>query len=156
MSAYYLLLVFHSCFRWLVLVSILLSLYRSYTGWSQKKSFTHADNTIRHITATIAHVQLLIGLSLYFVSPIISYFLHNFGTAVHDRQLRFFGMEHSLMMLVGITVLTIGSAKAKRRSTDLAKHRTVAIWYTIALLVILSSIPWAFSPLVSRPWLRWF
>ncbi|GAA4464536.1 hypothetical protein GCM10023093_15070 [Nemorincola caseinilytica] len=156
MGAYYPLLVFHSCFRWLVLGSIALSLYRAYRGWKGKKLFSRTDNSIRHITATIAHIQLLIGISLYFISPLIKYFLGDFGKAVHDRQIRFFGMEHSLMMLVGITILTIGSAKAKRKTTDNEKHRTVAIWYTVALLVILSSVPWAFSPLVSRPWVRWF
>jgi hypothetical protein len=156
MSAYYILLVSHSAFRWLVLISIVVSIVRGFIGWKQNKPFTRTDNFIRHTTATVAHIQLLIGLSLYFISPLIKYFLSNFSTAVHERQIRFFGMEHSLMMLVGVTVLTIGSAKAKRRKTDTEKHKTVAIWYTVALLIILSSIPWAFSPLVSRPWVRWF
>jgi hypothetical protein len=72
------------------------------------------------------------------------------------REIRFFGMEHITMMTIAVTIITIGASKAKRKSTDLDKFRTQAIWFTIGLLVILSSIPWAFSPLVHRPWLRGF
>jgi len=99
---------------------------------------------------------LIIGLWLYFISPIVAYFLYNFSTAVHNRQVRFFGMEHVTMMLTGIILITIGSAKAKRKTTDKEKFKTMAIWFTIALLVILSSVPWSFSPLVSRPLFRPF
>jgi hypothetical protein len=156
MTAFYPVLVLHSIVRWLLLTGILVSIWRGYRGYRSGRAFTVADTRLRLGTLIAAHTQAVLGLTLYFISPLISYFLHNFGTAVHDRQIRFFGMEHSLMMLVGITLLTIGAAKAKRRPTDKEKHKTIAIWYTIALLVILSSIPWAFSPLVSRPWVRWF
>jgi hypothetical protein len=59
-------------------------------------------------------------------------------------------------MLTAIVLITIGSAKAKRKKQDRDKFRVIALWYTIGLLLILSSIPWAFSPLVSRPYLRGF
>ena len=132
------------------------SIFWSYRGWLLKKEFLAFDNNVRHVTATIAHVQLVLGLWLYFISPVVSYFLHHFSEAVHERQIRFFGMEHVTMMLTGIILITIGSVKAKRKSTDLEKFKTMAIWFTIALLVILSSIPWSFSPLVSRPLFRSF
>jgi hypothetical protein len=153
---YSLLLIFHSLFRWLVLASLLFTLYRAYRGWFSNKPYSKLDNTVRHTTATIAHIQLIIGLWLYSISPIIEYFLHNFKEAVHERQIRFFGMEHSTMMLIAIIVITIGSSRAKRKLTDKEKFKTMAIWFTIGLLIILTSIPWAFSPLVSRPYFRMF
>jgi hypothetical protein len=153
---YLTLLALHSLTRWLVLTSLLFAIVNSYRGWLLNKPWLRSDDIIRHTTATIAHIQLLLGIGLYFVSPIVTYFLHNFSTAVHDRIIRFFGMEHITMMLMGITILTIGSAKAKRKTTDREKFKTMAIWFTIALLVILSSIPWSFSPLISRPNFRWF
>lgn len=153
---YYNLLALHSFVRWLVLVSLLLALFRGYKGWLSHSHFSKLDNTIRHTTATIAHIQLLLGLWLYSISPLIDYFLGNFKEAVHQREFRFFGMEHSSMMFVAIVLITIGSAKAKRQPTDNEKFKTMAIWYTIGLVVILSSIPWAFSPLTSRPYLRSF
>ena len=150
------LLVLHSFVRWLVLSSLLYALFRAYRGWLGHRAFTKHDDTIRHTTATIAHIQLLLGLTLYFISPIVDYFLHHFREAVHERQLRFFGMEHITMMLIAITVITLGSGKAKRKNTDQDKFKTMAIWFTVGLLLILMSIPWGFPPLVSRPYLRGF
>jgi cytochrome b561 len=65
-------------------------------------------------------------------------------------------MEHSLMMVIAIIVITIGSAKAKRKLTDREKFKTMALWFSAGLLIILSSVPWAFSPLISRPYFRPF
>jgi hypothetical protein len=85
---------------------------------------------------------------------VIDYFLHHYKEAVHEREIRFFGMEHSSMMILGIIVITISSILAKRQTNDKVKFKTLAIGYTLALLIILSSVPWPFSPLVSRPYLR--
>lgn len=150
------LLALHSLTRWLVLISLIFSIYRAYWGWLLNKPFSKFDNTVRYITVTIAHIQLIIGLWLYFISPIVHYFLHHFHIAVHERQIRFFGMEHITVMLISIVLITIGSAKAKRKTTDKEKFRTIAIWFSIALFLILTSIPWAFSPLTSRPYFRPF
>jgi phosphoglycerol transferase MdoB-like AlkP superfamily enzyme len=147
-------LTLHSLCRWLVLATLLIAINRSYTGWLTSLAFTKQDNRLRHITATIAHIQLILGLWLYFISPVISYFLHHYKEAVHMRQIRFFGMEHSLMMLVAIIIITFGSSIAKRKNTHKARFKTIAIWYTVALVVILINIPWPFSPMVARPWLR--
>jgi H+/gluconate symporter-like permease len=153
---YPLLLALHSFIRWLVLISLLTGIVRGYNGWLGKKKFSRTDNRLRFLTATVAHIQLLLGLWLYIISPITNYFLHNFKTAVHERQIRFFGMEHSVMMMLAVVVITIGATKAKREAQDASKFKKMAIWFTIALLMILSSIPWSFSPLVSRPLLRLF
>lgn len=149
-------LTLHSWFRWLVLVSLIVTLYRAYSGWRNHRSFSGLDNTLRHTTATIAHVQLILGITLYFLSPIVSYFLNNFGEGVHLREIRFFGMEHIVMMLTAVTVITIGSIKTKQKSTDREKFKTMAIWYGIGLFLILVSIPWGILFLVSRPLLRSF
>ncbi|RFZ81725.1 hypothetical protein DYU05_18045 [Mucilaginibacter terrenus] len=153
---YNLILPLHSLVRWLVLASLLFAIYRSYYGWLGKKKYSRFEDKVRHTTATISHIQFVVGLWLYVVSPITTYFIHNFGTAVRMRDVRFFGMEHVTMMFIAITLITIGSSKAKRKAKDLEKFRTQAIWFSIGLLVILSSIPWAFSPLVHRPWFRGF
>ena len=150
------LLSLHSLFRWLVLVLLVFAIYTAYRGVVTKKAFSKFDNSVRHWTATIAHIQLLLGLSLYYISPVTHYFLNNFKDAVHQREVRFFGMEHSLMMITAVVIITIGSAKAKRKQTDNEKFRTIATWYTVGVIIILLSIPWTFSPLVSRPYFRSF
>ena len=138
------LLTFHSLIRWLVLASLIFALYRAYRGWLSNKPYTKTDHYSRVVAATSAHIQLVLGVWLYFISPIVSYFVHNFGTAVHERSIRFFGMEHVTMMLTAITLITIGSSKVKRKQTDKQKFRTMAVWFSIGLLLILTSIPWSF------------
>ena len=153
---YLTLLALHSLVRWFVLISLLYAIYRSYSGWFSGKVFSKTDNAVRHWTATIAHIQFMIGITLYFLSPVVDYFLKNFSQALHLREIRFFGMEHSFMMLLAVAIISIGSANAKRKVDDRDKFKTMAIWFTVGLLVILSSIPWSFSPLVSRPSFRPF
>ena len=151
---YQYLLALHSLTRWFVLTSLLYAIYRSYRGWVNENEYSPFDNKVRHWSATIAHVQLILGLWLYFISPITDYFLHHYSVAVHEREIRFFGMEHSLMMILAIVVITISSILSKRQSSAKGKYKTLAIGYTLAMLIILSSLPWPFSPLVSRPYLR--
>ena len=150
------LLGLHSFVRWLVLVSLAYALFLGYRGWRGNRMFTKHDDLVRLTTATLVQIQLLLGLTLYFISPIVEYFLHHFKVAVHERQLRFFGMEHITMMLIGITVITVGSIRAKRKSTDRDKFKTMALWFSVGLLLILMSIPWGFPPLVDRPYFRGF
>ncbi len=150
------LLALHSWVRWLVLISLLLALFYAYRGWFRNKPFTKTDNTIRNIATSFAHIQILLGLGLYYISPITTYFLNYFHEAVHQREFRFFGMEHSSVMFIALVIITIGSGKAKRHSSDKQKFKIMAIWFTIGFILILSSIPWSFSPLVSRPLFRAF
>jgi hypothetical protein len=143
---YNFLLALHSATRWLVLLTLIYAIYRSYRGWLSVKLFTKHDGIVRAVAVTVAHIQFMVGLGLYFLSPIIRYFFHNFSTAVHNRDIRFFGMEHALMMFIAIVFITIGSSVAKRQESDVKKFKTMAIWFTVALLIILISIPWPFSP----------
>lgn len=105
----------HSTFRWLVLLSLLYSIFRAYKGYFSNKEFTKTDNSIRHWTATIAHVQLVLGIILYSQSPIIKYFWKNFNEAKESFDLLFFGIIHIFLMLFSIILITIASAVSKRK-----------------------------------------
>lgn len=144
----------HSTLRWLVLISLIVALYKAYRGYFLKTVFTKTDNTIRHWTATIAHLQLMVGMTLYFQSPIINYFLKNFSTAKENFDLLFFGLIHSTLMLIAVIIITIGSAMAKRKTLDNEKFKTMLIWYGLALFLIFIAIPWPFSPFANRPYFR--
>src|SRR4030095_11235105 len=115
---YSFLIVAHSLFRWLVLLSLLFAVYRAYVGWLTNKIFTPRENSIRNFAATITNIKFLIGLWLYFKSPIVDYFWDNFKTAVHERDIRFFGMEHITMMFIAVAIVNTGSSLVKRRRTD--------------------------------------
>ena len=150
------LLALHSLIRWFVFTSLVLSVFIACRGWLTNRPFSKFANVLRVITETFANIQLVIGVWLYFISPIVAYFFAHFKDAVHQREIRFFGMEHVTIMLAAMILIFIGSTKTGKRLTDKAKYKTMAIWFSIALFLILTSIPWAFSPLVSRPWFRPF
>ncbi len=144
----------HSYIRWFVLFSLLFAVYNAYKGWLGNKVFTPFDNRVRNITVTIAHIQFVLGLTLYSISPLVSYFLHNFEEAKKNNEIRFFGMEHGTMMIIAIIIITIGSSLSKRKKTDKQKFKTMAIWFTIALIIIFIMIPWKFSSMANRPYFR--
>jgi len=148
------LLYTHSWTRWLVLIFLLVILIKSYYGWFARTNYKKSDKLLRISTTAICHMQLSLGIYLYCISPITNYFIHNFKEAINLREIRFFGMEHSSMMLLAVIVISIGSSKSKKQIDFLQKHKTIAIWFTIGLLIVLSSIPWSFSPLISRPLFR--
>jgi hypothetical protein len=147
-------LILHSLTRWLVLIALVSAIINAFLKLRSQKPYSKTDNFLRVTTLTITHIQLTIGLVLYFISPIVDYFLKNFKEAIHMREMRFFGMEHITMMVIAVTIVTIGSAKAKKRQLAHEKHKTIVVWFLIALVIIFLSIPWQFSPFTSRPYWR--
>lgn len=148
------LLFCHSLLRWFVLGSLLYSIFRAYKGYSLQLPFSKTDNSVRHWTATIAHIQLIFGILIYVQSPIVKYFWKNFKEGIQNKEIAFFGILHIFLMLVSIILITIGSALAKRKAADQDKFKTMLIWFSIALLIIFIAIPWPFSPLANRPYYR--
>lgn len=149
-------LALHSALRWLVLLSLLYALGRAWRGYATQAPFTTADNAVRHWTATIAHVQLLLGMALYVTSPVVRAnwaVLRQNGFALDAG---FFSLLHPLLMLGAVVLVTIGSALARRRPTARAQFGTLLAWFGAALLLILLFIPWPFSPLASRLLFRAF
>ena len=118
------------------------------------RAFSKTDDAVRHWTATIAHVQLLLGMALYVSSPVVKAnfaSLRQTGFTLNDA---FFTVLHPLLMLVAVVLVTIGSALAKRRLTAPEQFKTMLWWFGIALLSIFLFIPWPFSPLANRAFLR--
>lgn len=133
----------HSGLRWIVLVLIVWALFKSTTGWAGKKDYQKSDRLAALLALIFTHIQLLIGLALYFISPKVS-----FQSGVMESQLlRFYTVEHMSMMIIAIALITIGFSTAKRLSDSVAKHKRIAIMYGIGLVIILASIPWPFRGL---------
>ncbi|MCE7040863.1 hypothetical protein [Dyadobacter sp. CY312] len=136
------------------MVSLLYAIFRAYKGYTSKSPFTKTDNAVRYWTTTIAHIQLTIGMVIYFQSPLIKYFWGNFKEALSDVNVSFFGLVHITLMFTAIMIITIGSALSKRKVADPEKFGTMLVWFTIALIIIFIAIPWPFSPLAARPYIR--
>lgn len=145
------LLHLHSALRYVVLALLIITIAKAFIGWFGKKDYTTGDNKLSLFTFISAHTQLLIGLILFGISPVVKAGMADMATAMKDPIMRFWTVEHALSMVVAIAIITLGRIMSKKGTTDAAKHRRIAIYYLLALILIFSAIPWPFSA-VARPW----
>lgn len=136
MNAYSLIKHLHSGFRYIIFVLLVLAIVQALLGWLGKKPFTEVNRKVNLFTLIAAHTQLLIGIVLYFLSPFVQF---NSGT-MKDPLSRYFTVEHWVMMLIAIILITVGYSKSKKLVLPESKHRTVFMFYTIALLIIIGAI----------------
>jgi len=148
-------LVIHNLLRWAVLIFGLWTLLNAITGVFGKRKYTAGDNRSNLFFMISCDIQLLIGLILYFTN---SWFdrLKDLGNNMKDPVNRFFTMEHMSLMIIAWILVHVGRASVKRAGTDAAKHKRMLIFFGIALLLILASIPWPFREAIARPYLRLF
>lgn len=150
---YLTLLVVHNAIRWIVLLLLLFGIYRACDGYRKASVFSALDNALRHWTATVLQMQMMAGFVLYFNSPFVSAFWSGNDTEGMTTE-RFFAVVHSSFMFAAVTIISVGSALAKRRASDQQKYRTMLTWFCIGMVLILIAIPWPFSPLTQRPLIR--
>lgn len=132
----------HSGLRWVALILLIYSVFNAY---SKKKSgdFTDGDRKLTLFTLISAHIQGLLGLVLYFISPKVS-FAEGF---MKDSVMRFYAMEHILLMLIALVLITIGYSKVKKSTESSDKFKRILVFFGIALLLIIAAIPWPFRDL---------
>jgi len=132
----------HSYWAYIVLIILIFTVFNAIIGLTKKKTFTDKDLRIGLFTLIVAHIQLLIGLAWYFMSPAYKSLKTNGGEIMKDAHTRLLAVEHPLTMIIAIVFITIGWSKHKKQTTDNAKFKTFAVYYGIALLLILARIPW--------------
>ena len=134
----------HDTLRWLLLLSLVITLVKYISGWLGNQPWKKTDNILGIVFTSLMDIQLLTGLVLYFfLSPITKLAMSDFGAAMKDPGLRFYAVEHFSMMLIAVVLVHIGRAKSKKAKTDSAKFKTATIFFLIALVVILAAIPWS-------------
>jgi hypothetical protein len=154
---YMLFLSLHNLTRWLVIALAVLVLVRAFRGWIKKVEWGKSDDRAGILYTSMVDLQVLWGLVLYFLfSPTTPQMVANFGEAMKNSQTRFFGMEHVLVMVVGLVLTHIGRALSRKAKDPAGKQRAAAIWYTLSFLAILSAIPWPLLSNAARPWFRLF
>ena len=132
----------HSYWAYLVLTILIFAVINAILGLSKKKQFTDKDLRIGLFALIVSHIQLLIGLVWYFMSPWFNALITDSGAVMKEKSLRLLAVEHPVMMILAIVFITIGWSKHKKKTTDSAKFQTFAIFYGIGLLLMLSKIPW--------------
>jgi uncharacterized membrane protein len=145
------LLHLHNFMRWVILVLLLVSIYKAYSGWQGKKVFSPGDKKIWLFTMISAHITLLIGLYQVLFGR-FGYTKLAAGTNImKDKFYRFFLVEHPTGMIVGIILITLAHGMAKKAVPDETKYRKAFYYLLIALIVILAVVPWPFREVVGRP-----
>jgi len=132
----------HSGIRWILLIALLYAIFNAYSKWKSGASYTDGDRKASLLAFISSHIQLVIGLILYFISPKVGSFS---GAVMKEPIARFFTVEHLTVMILGIIIISIGHIKAKKATDDTQKFKTTFIFFAIGLLVILSRIPWPFQ-----------
>lgn len=146
MDTYKILLGAHSGFRYVVLLLIALALIQSLTGWLGQKSYTEGNRKINLFAMVSAHIQLLLGIILYFFSPFVK--MDDMGGAMKDSISRYWTVEHAAMMLFAVVLFTVGHSRSKKMSESAGKHRSIAIFYGLGALVVIVAILQSGRPII--------
>ncbi len=142
----------HNLLRWIILILLVVSIYKAYTGWKSGTEFKASDKKTWLFTMIAAHITLLLGL--YQVAfgryGIFSTTLPEGTSFMKDKFYRFYWLEHPLLMIIAITLITVGHATAKKNIPAEQKYKKAFVVFLIALIAILAAIPWPFREVVGR------
>ena len=144
----------HSLLRWAVLLAGLVAWFRAIAGHTAKLPWTPKDELWGLMLTVSVDIQFLVGLILYvFLSPITRMGVSNLAAAMQIAPARYFTVEHLTGMIIGIALIHIGRVKIRKSADAARKHRLAMVFFGLAMVIIIISIPWPGLP-VSRPLLR--
>lgn len=142
----------HSGLRWVALFLLVYAIFNAAKSQTSGK-YQKKDKMINLFAMIMLHIQLLIGLALYFTSLKVQFVEGWMSSDVAGGMYRFYGLEHLLGMIIAIAVVTMGRSKAEKKLKGTRdKHRKILISYTIGLVIILAMIPWPFREALRAAW----
>jgi peptidoglycan/LPS O-acetylase OafA/YrhL len=126
----------HSWLRYAVFIFLLIVIIKSLLGWLGKKPFASIDNKLSLWLLIATHIQFLIGLFLYAVSPFVV-----FGAStMKDTTTRYWTVEHAVMMLIAVVLITVARSRSKKAATATGKHKILFLLNLIAFIIIIVTI----------------
>ena len=135
----------HSGLRYVVLALLLFAIFKAFTS---KSKYTEGTRKLNMFAMIATHTQILIGLALYFMSEKVRFI----EGMMSDTFSRFFAIEHVFGMILAAVLITIGHSKSKKVDSPEAKNKKIALFYTLALVIIFASIPWPFREALGGKW----
>ena len=134
----------HSYWAYLAVLLLVIAFVNALIGLTKNKEFSDKDLRISLFTLIVIHIQLILGFIVYYVSPYYESMREiGMGATMKDAGIRLYTVEHPLMMILAIVLITIGFSKHKKQTTDKGKFKTFTIFYGLGLLFVLSRIPWS-------------
>jgi len=150
-----LLLTLHNLTRWALIIMAVIVLFQALQGWLNKKTYTDKNKKLAAIYSGFFDLQILLGVILFFSQGWSSALMNGGSEVMSTATVRFFAVEHWMLMLLAVIIMHIGSSKVKKSETDLKKFRLTFIWFGVSLLLVLAAIPWP-GMAAARPLLRIF
>ncbi|WP_336517448.1 hypothetical protein [Pollutibacter soli] len=143
----------HNFLRWVIIILLLVSIFKSYAAWKSGRSFTAGDKRLWLFTMISAHVTLLLGIAQLLVGRfgILTTRVPEGVSVMKDKFFRFFWVEHPVLMLIAIVLITIGRGQSKKAIPDTVKFKKAFLFFLIALIVIFLAVPWPFRVEIGRP-----
>jgi hypothetical protein len=135
------LLHLHNVLRWGVLLFGLYAITKSILGIMHRREYTAAENRAHLLFIIFCHTQLVLGLILYFISPLVKTAMAS-GELMKNAEYRFWGVEHISVMIIGIVLVQVGRSLSKKEQDSMKKHKKALIFFSIGMLLMLSRIPW--------------
>lgn len=148
-------LTLHNLSRWALLILAIIVIVRALQGWLNKKTYTDKDKKLASAFSGIFDLQILFGLILFFTRGWNSALMNGGSEVMSTAAVRFFVVEHWMVMLLAVILVHIANSKVKKVDSDVKKFRTTFIWYAISLVLVLAAIPWP-GMAAARPLLRIF
>jgi len=133
----------HSGWAYLALIILIVAFVNALMGMNSKREFKAKDLRLSLFTLIIMHIQFILGFVMYYLSPFYTHMKEvGMGATMKDTTARLFIVEHPLMMIIAIVLITMGFSKHKKKTENAAKFKTITIFYGLALLLVLARIPW--------------
>ena len=136
------LLHLHNTARWLVLIVAVIAVAVTIAGLVRGAPWHRGAKLSGLAYVIVMDVQLLIGLVLYVVSPLVRAAMGNLSMAMSDTQLRFYLIEHALLMVIAVVLVHVGYALARRAASARAAYLRSLPFYLLGLVLVLAGIPW--------------
>ncbi|WP_374539765.1 hypothetical protein [Flavobacterium sp.] len=129
----------HSTLAYVVLAALVIAIINSFLGLSAKRNFEKKDRSFALIALIFSHVQLVVGLILWFTSPLGKEAM----SQMSNSAMRLTAVEHPLVNIIAIVLITIGWSKHKKEDSSNGKFKKIAYLYAVGLVLLLSRIPWS-------------
>jgi hypothetical protein len=145
---YPIMLGLHNLMRWVVLLAGAWAVLLAWRGWLGRGTWTAREGRAIKIFVGTLDLQFAVGLLLYAVfSPLTRAAFSNFGAAMRDAPVRYFVVEHVVIMIAAIAVAHVGAGRVRKASTDPERFQRASIWLGIAFAAVAGFVPWA-RPLI--------
>ncbi len=126
----------HSGLRYIVLILVVLAIIQTLLGWLGKKTYTEGNRKLNLFALISAHTQLIIGLVLYFLSPLVQFS----KATMKDATARYWTVEHITMMIIAIVLITVGYVRSKRALLPEKKHFNIFVFYLLAVIIVIVTL----------------